>query len=159
MQLYRGKSFGNFLVNFAAESSKPLLITEFGVDAYNDPCGWPENVRDPVCFNMFDRSWFGGDVAAPGRPYMGCVDSSLDCAKPGVQAQQEWDVALAQEIMAHSTRNGGAVAGGFLMAWSDEFWKGTSVQDHCNNPCPVSEADECVTYKIQTFLPGGHERA
>ena len=87
MQLYRGRSFGSYFENFNAESTKPLLVTEYGVDAYNDPCGWEENSEDPVCFNMYARTDFGGDVAMPGQPYIGCTENSTDCTLPGVETQ------------------------------------------------------------------------
>jgi hypothetical protein len=42
-QLYRGYTFGegseDFLVQFEHISKKPLLMTEYGVDAMDDPCG------------------------------------------------------------------------------------------------------------------------
>ena len=34
--IYRGNSFGNLFTDFATASDKPLLVTEFGIDAYND---------------------------------------------------------------------------------------------------------------------------
>ncbi|NTV37715.1 MAG: hypothetical protein HGA82_00725 [Anaerolineales bacterium] len=37
--LYRGRSFGGFFGEYAPASSKPLLITEFGVDAYDNRYG------------------------------------------------------------------------------------------------------------------------
>jgi len=39
VQLYRGDSFGNLFTSFASKSSKPLLLTEFGCDAYNGTIG------------------------------------------------------------------------------------------------------------------------
>ena len=39
VQLYRGDSFGNLFTSFAGKSSKPLLLTEFGCDAYNGTIG------------------------------------------------------------------------------------------------------------------------
>lgn len=35
IQVYRGHSFGTFFVDYAALSAKPLVITEFGYDAYD----------------------------------------------------------------------------------------------------------------------------
>src|SRR5262249_13616573 len=63
--ILKGKSFGGYIGNFAAESQKPLIVTEvrssrfagfhrflsgvqFGIDAYNDPCGWNENLANGV---------------------------------------------------------------------------------------------------------------
>ena len=39
VQLYRGNSFGGLFTSFAGKSSKPLLLTEFGCDAYNGTGG------------------------------------------------------------------------------------------------------------------------
>jgi len=39
VQLYRGNSFGGLFTSFASKSSKPLLLTEFGCDAYNGTIG------------------------------------------------------------------------------------------------------------------------
>jgi hypothetical protein len=43
LQIYRGKNFGegstNVLRSFSSFNAKAFLITEYGVDAYNDPCG------------------------------------------------------------------------------------------------------------------------
>ena len=40
VQLYRGKSFiSSYMNGYKSLSSKPILVTEYGVDAYNDPCG------------------------------------------------------------------------------------------------------------------------
>jgi hypothetical protein len=36
VQVYRGTTFGNLFDRFAAVSRKPLLVTEYGIDAYDD---------------------------------------------------------------------------------------------------------------------------
>jgi hypothetical protein len=36
VQLYRGSSFGNFFDDYSAVSDKPLFISEYGLDAYDD---------------------------------------------------------------------------------------------------------------------------
>jgi hypothetical protein len=36
VQVYRGSSFGSLLGDYAAASDKPLIITEYGIDAYDD---------------------------------------------------------------------------------------------------------------------------
>lgn len=155
MQLYMGKSFGDYFINYQKESSKPLVVTEYGVDAYNDPCGWPENDQVPVCFNMWARSDFGGDESHPGFPFRGCMEKDEACAVPGIESQANWDGNLTLEIVNSYPQHGGSVAGGFVMAWSDEYWKGAIVQDKCKFPCPVIEADECRTSRVKEFMPGG----
>jgi hypothetical protein len=69
--------------------------------------------------------------------------------------QTEWDVALTLELLAQSPDKGGAVIGGFLMSWSDEYWKGASVEAHCNFPCKVADADRCRGEDIEWFTGGG----
>lgn len=39
LQVYRGHTFGNFFTDYAARSSKPLVISEFGYDAYDADSG------------------------------------------------------------------------------------------------------------------------
>lgn len=36
VQMYRGKSFGSFFQEYQASSDKPLLVSEYGIDAYDD---------------------------------------------------------------------------------------------------------------------------
>jgi len=53
VQLYRGDNFGidekNFLKQFAHTSTKPLIVSEYGVDSYNDTCG---SSSEGVCYNL-----------------------------------------------------------------------------------------------------------
>ncbi|MBN2163207.1 MAG: cellulase family glycosylhydrolase [Pontiellaceae bacterium] len=39
LQIYRGAGFGSFFSDYAARSSKPLVVTEFGYDAYDAALG------------------------------------------------------------------------------------------------------------------------
>ncbi|MEZ5278804.1 MAG: hypothetical protein R3F07_20655 [Opitutaceae bacterium] len=41
IQVYRGTTFGTFFDQYAAVSEKPLIITEFGIDAYDAKAGAP----------------------------------------------------------------------------------------------------------------------
>jgi hypothetical protein len=153
MQLYRGGTFGGYFWMFRSESSKPMLVTEFGVDAYNDPCGWPQNQWEGGCFNMVGEG-AGGDVAPAGRGFWGCSTGG-DCAKPGVDAQVDWDMRLAKELMDNYPDRGGVVWGGFLMAWTDEYWKGGGTQDLCAFPCKTWDADYCRGAGRANYKPGG----
>jgi hypothetical protein len=156
VQLYRGRSFGNTFVSFAAQSSKPLVVTEFGVDAFNDPCGWPENAGVSVCMNMWARSEVGGDMPFGNEEFRGCAQGpSVSCGRSGVSVQAEWDAGLAKELLIQRAEVGGVVVGGFVMAWTDEYWKGYRVQDRCNYPCAPADADECRSARASEFLPGG----
>lgn len=87
IQTYRGTSFHGFFRSYAAVSSKPLLITEFGYDAYNDSADapYPDNaaftadvVEDllreartfdgicaGVCVFAYSDEWW----KAPGSPW------------------------------------------------------------------------------------------
>ncbi len=80
-QLYRGRSFGGFLGEFEAGSRRALIVTEYGVDSYDD--------------SECERSWEDVCEAAVNPEQMAS----------GEQMQADWDVALAQELMAHSPRN------------------------------------------------------
>ena len=97
----------------------------YGVDAYHDVCGKDRNDKSP-CFNTL------GDDSG----------SFIDEA-----AQAEYGANLTREIYSHrsdlpnctniavgDTRC--ACAGGFLMSWVDEFWKGAKVQAGCKPAYP-----------------------
>eukprot|EP00808_Paulinella_micropora_P002770 g69914.t1 len=117
-QIYRGYTFGvngsDFLKNMAGNSSKLQLITEFGVDAYKDTCGWS---GDLLCWNDWDNP-------APGEG-----EDQL--------AQASWIKNLAVLLMNHSSADGrGSLSGGFVMAWMDEFWKGSVNSKGCYPPWP-----------------------
>jgi len=38
VQLYRGRSFGDYFQLFAAEMNSSLMVTEYGIDAYVSNC-------------------------------------------------------------------------------------------------------------------------
>eukprot|EP00475_Leptophrys_vorax_P031219 TRINITY_DN4723_c0_g1_i1.p1 TRINITY_DN4723_c0_g1~~TRINITY_DN4723_c0_g1_i1.p1 ORF type:complete len:632 (+),score=83.69 TRINITY_DN4723_c0_g1_i1:253-1896(+) len=105
LQVYRGENFGtgdnDLLATFPKGTPKPLMITEFGVDAFNDPCGVCDSrgCTSP-CYN---RWW---DVI----PGFG-EDEEL---------HQQWDTTLFSLIIG---AKGSGVVGGSIMAWVDEYWK------------------------------------
>lgn len=149
IQLYRGKSFGGFFLEYQSIASKPLLITEYGIDAYNDPCGWDENSNKngTTCFNSQNDG--NGGAVDTGTSFVGCTTSGA-CAKPGETVQADWDLTLSKEIsdrfvLTNPTTGNRVATGGFLMAWVDEFWKNAKVQSHCESPCPVEDLFTCQT--------------
>jgi len=150
VQLYRGWSFGGYFAMYRQESSKPMIVTEYGVDAFNDPCGWPEN-NQGGCFNLPGDAAGGAD---DNGHFWGCAGGG-DCAKPGVVAQAEWDVRLSHEIMDQYVTNGGILWGGFLMAWTDEYWKGGGTQDLCAYPCNIHDIAWCRGAGQANYRPGG----
>ncbi len=100
VQVYRGSSFGGLFGDYAAVSDKPLVITEYGIDAYDDQNeGEYENI---------------------GTPYQATYAESL------------WN-----EIVANSN----VCAGGSIMAYSDEWWKGKHGQTDSDHPdCPDTDS-------------------
>jgi hypothetical protein len=147
IQLYRGASFGAFFNQFAAESSKPLIVGEYGVDAYSDPCGWQENGAVQPCTNYFGQLGAPGGSEDTGASFIGCKSPSGPddpCLFPGVVTQSKWDVALTKEVL-----NAKSNIGGFLMSWHDELWKNVDTQDKCGKPCQNAEGaptlEQCLT--------------
>lgn len=124
VQLYRGSTFGsdshNFLEQFAKASNKPLLVTEYGVDSYNDKCGFS---TDNVCYNLASEGEESQDI------------------------QAEWGTKLSKELMSYSSADGkGSVAGGCIMAWADEQWKTAVNVKSCFGarwPSPSFDPSQC----------------
>jgi len=117
-QVYRGSSFGDFFDSFGNSTDKPILLTEYGVDAYHDACG---SSNATVCFNTFgDDSGSHEDEAAQAVYAVNLTREILHYRSDGPEC-------------AGATRGDDACAtiGGFLMSWTDEFWKGAKSQAGC----------------------------
>lgn len=152
MQLYRGYSFGTYFSDYEKSTTKypkPMVVTEFGVDAYNDPCGWTET-RTSYCTNIPDDPKDHRGGVKNTTNFTACKETNLkliNCTLPGETAQERYDVNCAQELIANYPNNHtkkGSVLGGFLMAWVDEFWKGFATQDMCYcKPCDPRDIDKC----------------
>ncbi|KAL1511667.1 hypothetical protein AB1Y20_004957 [Prymnesium parvum] len=117
-QVYRGKSFGDFFQAMGNATDKPVLLTEYGVDAYHDACG--SNLEDP-CYNTLgdsSASYEDGEAqAAYALALTGEIASHGSDLKGCEHARQGWEQCTA--------------IGGFLMSWVDEFWKGAKAQASC----------------------------
>jgi len=140
-QVYRGATFGNFFEAMANNTDKPVLLTEYGVDAYHDECG--TGAHTP-CYNTFEDT-----LAAKPKPD---VNGTYTGSFEDQDAQAEFAMNLTAEIVAasshgrecasadHTTPHGAcSCLGGFLMSWTDEFWKGAKSQAACT-PTFDSEA-------------------
>ena len=66
-QVYRGNTFGDFFQTMGNATDKPVLLTEYGVDAYHDACG--TSAQSP-CFNMVgdNSDSYEDGVRAPRPP-------------------------------------------------------------------------------------------
>jgi len=121
-QVYRGDTFGTFFGQMGNATDKPVLLTEYGVDAYHDKCG--EGFGDPKatpCYNVY------GDSSG----------SFID-----ENSQARFATNLTYEILAQSSEHEHCASavkghtnctniGGFLMSWTDEYWKGAKAQAAC----------------------------
>lgn len=114
VQVYRGRYFGrssdnNFIVEVerALPNGKPLFFSEYGVDAYFDPCGLPG--ASWPCYNTIDN------------PMNGYEDE---------ETQSDWVVDMSRilldkrsDVLDENNQPSGPVVGGLVMAWIDELWK------------------------------------
>lgn len=157
IQIYRGRTMQGYLDQYASETSKPLLVGEYGVDAFNDECGWQENFESvKPCRNTYitaDKAGSKGGSKAGRADFVGCTNAFHECKQPGETTQAEWDVDLTAEVHGHAH-----VMGGILMAWQDENWKNQGTQDFCEQPCPKGREAECAdpsTELGKTFQMGG----
>ena len=121
VQSYRGGSFGNLFSSYQSASTKPLLVTEFGVDAFDNRTGqlFANNglaVADAVQ-NLWREIRTNQAIASGG-----CVFSYSD----------EWWKATG---LANAHDAGGHANGLFPDGFSNEEWYGIfGVQDNGANP-------------------------
>mmetsp|Transcript_11709 Transcript_11709/g.31168 ORF Transcript_11709/g.31168 Transcript_11709/m.31168 type:complete len:587 (+) Transcript_11709:24-1784(+) len=131
-QVYRGISFGDFFEAMGNSSTKPVLLTEYGVDAFHDACG--TNKEDP-CFNTPEDE--------DGKSY---EDGWMQAAYAGNLTKEIQHFGSDHEMCKDAKRGWRqcTAIGGFLMSWVDEFWKGAKAQASCS-----------PTYSSPDFSPKG----
>lgn len=112
VQVYRGLSFGSLFAEYAQVSGKPLVITEYGIDAYD--------------------TLHGAEYELIGTPY-----------------QATYAEALWGEIAANSA----VCAGGAIMAYSDEWWKGAFGAEPPGFGCPDGDPG---LHSVCGYANGGH---
>jgi hypothetical protein len=163
LNVYVGLKLADIIIRpFAQETNnnKLLLISEFGVDAYNDECGWNFS---PICGNSVygDKSGArkGGSATSPS--FVGCSQGG-DCSLSGEEAQTKWDQQLIGQVESLWSGNAGVAnavtVGSILMGWTDEYWKGIKVQAYCNTPCTATDAAgqiACLNDPFYTSTSGG----
>lgn len=138
LQVYRGPDFGwaanNLFDQYGRISSKPLLITEYGVDSYRDACG---SSFETPCYNTA-KNQAGGSYEDE-------------------ETHAQWNQRLTKILLEFSSaENKGPVAGGCIMAWIDEWWKTTWHVQGCTspNPYPSPEFDPSTCeYKAHVDCP------
>ena len=109
VQVYRGSSFGTLFTDYAAASSKPLLVTEFGMDAYDrrTSAEYADNAALQADFvnSLYTELAANAPVASGG-----CIFEWTD----------EWWKSGAPSI--HNVNGWGNPA--FPDGWADEEWWG-----------------------------------
>lgn len=124
-QVYRGSSFGNFFEQMGNNTGKPVLLTEYGVDAYHDACGRDKLDTSP-CYNTL------GDAS-------GSYEDEESQAIFATNLTREINEASSHFAECASAKRGDdkcICMGGFLMSWADEYWKGAKSQAACAPPKP-----------------------
>jgi len=116
--VYTGQSFGTLFSSYAAQSKKPLWISEFGTDAWS--------VTNATGINNWGLT-LSADLGGTGT------------SDPATQSN--WDVGLWNEI----SNNYPVTIGGSLMEYSDEWWK--PYEFYCTNP-NVSQNDNSISAGI-----------
>lgn len=103
---YRGQSFYNYFVQYKSLSTKPLWISEYGIDSWRSCTA--ANPVNPNC-DPNDPS-YPAAAYAPASPYQPANDET---------DQASWDGGLWNEIAG----NGDISIGGTVMEYSDNWWQ------------------------------------
>lgn len=109
LQVYRGDGFGSFFDDYSLLSQKPVLFTEFGMDAYDHAAGAEYSNNGYRAAQALVSLW-GEMVARPGLCLGGCVFEYAD----------DWG-----KLGSASTHEAGPYAHpGFPDGFMDEEWWG-----------------------------------
>ena len=141
-QVYRGDTFGNFFEAMGNNTDKPVLLTEYGVDAYHDVCGQKKETDKTPCANVY------GDNS-------GSREDEVAQMKFAVNLTLEIDAMASDYDTCASSHKGQShgectCIGGFLMSWTDEYWKGAKSQAACD---PVRGDPK---FSLKTCDPSAH---
>ena len=141
-QVYRGDTFGNFFEAMGNNTDKPVLLTEYGVDAYHDVCGQKKETDKTPCANVY------GDNS-------GSREDEVSQMKFAVNLTLEIDAMASDYATCDSSHKGQShgectCIGGFLMSWTDEYWKGAKSQTACD---PVRGDPK---FSLKTCDPSAH---
>jgi hypothetical protein len=109
VQVYRGNSFGTLFSDYAAASAKPLLVTEFGMDAYDRRVASEYAGNASVQADFVSALWSELAANAPVASG-GCVFEWAD----------EW--WKSGSPLTHDL--GGWASASFPDGWADEEWWG-----------------------------------
>jgi len=138
-QVYRGDTFGDFFEAMGNATSKPVVLTEYGVDAYHDECGQGKDDTAP-CFNVLDdkSKSFEDEIAQAHFAANLTREITLSSsASPSCKhGKQGWTNCTC--------------IGGFLMSWADEYWKGSKAQAACT---PTIDDPK---FSVKTCQPKAH---
>jgi hypothetical protein len=117
MQIYRHPAFGSFFADYAAVSAKPLLLSEFGLDAYDHA-----NSRE-----YLDNAAFVGERLASlwGEIFDASAGAGAVCSGGCVfEYSDEWYKADTEGWMRWQHDAGGYAAPWLPDGWGDEEWWG-----------------------------------
>jgi len=120
-QVYRGSTFGDFFTKMGNATDKPTLLTEYGVDAYHDVCGKDMESKAP-CYNTV------GDTSGSYED-----EEAQALFARNLTREIEESGTLDKECAKAKKGDFNCTAiGGFLMSWTDEYWKGAKSQAACD---------------------------
>lgn len=92
-QAYRGSRFGDLIPRYATASGKPLLMTEFGLDAYDQEAGteWPDNARVQADYlsSLWEEMVFRTNIVSGGFVFS-WVDEWWKAGNPSIQDAGGW---------------------------------------------------------------------
>jgi hypothetical protein len=130
--IYRGNSFGTLFSSYSTASSKPLLITEYGIDAYNNT-----SLSEDQSAQSNHAGVLWQEISANSASCVGGVYKEF--------SDQWWAGSQSTDIGCPETNNPnvhgtcGAVNSGFPDSYDNyEWWGLMSIVDNGNNPDIVS---------------------
>ena len=121
---YRGRAFDGLFDQIKLDTTKPVLLTEYGAPASYHP-DWANTYS-------FERNLRGKGRCIPPEGPDGPVNRKAaelpKSGNPGMGGLVDL-VTNNNKLMHNEYSNGGVVSGGFYFEWTDEWWKADA-----NNP-------------------------
>jgi hypothetical protein len=117
VNVYRGRTFTNLYDQIHRDTTKPVMLTEYGATA----------ARHTLLTNTY--SWSTGDPGghcSPDKPQGQLLASDVEELPDSGNPNMSFLVDLVKnnaELLYSGFKDDGVVSGGFYFEWTDEWWK------------------------------------
>jgi hypothetical protein len=151
LNVFRGRTFTNLYSEIGAATKKPVLVTE-----YSAPASYHPDLKNTYSWKT--GPWPGGigqcSPSTPDGPLNRNAAELPETGNPRMAGLVDYVTNNASLLYSGFKDDDGIVSGGFVLEWTDEWWKAQAGNDsiHSGSPTFTGHFPGC-TYDEGWFVP------